>query len=885
MEIVKKNRPRNLGDEDVGVLGEIIIEEPEQLNSSQYQKRNTYLPESKLFEPIGILDPEGKNVNPLTGEPYKNIYFKDPNKEFSLDNATYDWFAMNPKGWAGFPMYKEPKEKALKAFYNNQVTLIISGTGSGKTVLSPKYLLHVLNYQGRIAITNPKKIPSEENAIYAAKTLDVKLGEQVGLKYRNSPKEYYSKDSKLVYCTDGYVSAKLMGDPMLLDFDAVVIDEAHERGIQIDLLLFLLKQTLKLRPDFKLVIMSATVNEKIFIDYFPGLVVVDGGGSPPYPIEEFYLKEKINKFDENGNLVNDAYIGSAIERVVEILRNTESGDILVFFPGKGECQEGCMNLHNKLAEVNKNLDNKIYCNILHGSTDAETKSLVINNKKYKNINNGRYERKVIFATEVAESSITIKGIEYVVDSGLANESIFYSEKDLHSLEQKYISKASHRQRKGRTGRIGPGTCYNLFTKEEFEKVFPDYRKAPILQDDISAELLIFTANPEFVSHIDFPFKYPSKNKNKVGGENIIVNKKNIVISNNKRNKEIKTLEVTEVKLKGQSLNLFLNQMIERPQEDKIKRTLERFIALGAIKIENNVGKITDMGKAMACFRIKPEIGRMLIAGYNYHCREDMVNLAGMMDISEFRMDAIFERFSSKSKDQDQKKKEKSAYDKVKKKWANSLGDHFSLIDIYNEFKLRMYDTYNRRTDRLIKEKKPDQEVREWCKANYLNYRNLSSVKRIGKKLDERFREVLDIFHEKHPNEKPTHLFIDNVPIISEKKDENVMRALVEGFYINIIKKTGDFRYTDCFPETKMSAGLTQDSLYAMIKSPTKYALYSEFKSIFGRANFAMVSKIPPKLVEQIQNSSKAKPLESCWKKMEDESKKHHKKQGKKKHHK
>ena len=142
MEIVKKNRPRNLGDEDVGVLGEIIIEEPEQLNSSQYQKRNTYLPESKLFEPIGILDPEGKNVNPLTGEPYKNIYFKDPNKEFSLDNATYDWFAMNPKGWAGFPMYKEPKEKALKAFYNNQVTLIISGTGSGKTVHCQEHRIH-----------------------------------------------------------------------------------------------------------------------------------------------------------------------------------------------------------------------------------------------------------------------------------------------------------------------------------------------------------------------------------------------------------------------------------------------------------------------------------------------------------------------------------------------------------------------------------------------------------------------------------------------------------------------------------------------------------------------------------------------------------------------
>jgi len=745
-------------------------------------------------------------------------------------------------------MYDEERRvNTLEALYNNQVVLVISGTGSGKTVLTPKYLLHILNYQGKIAITNPKRIPSEDNARFASKTLDVPFGQQVGLKYRDSPKEYFSPtESKLVYCTDGYVVGKLQNDPSLKDYDAVIIDEAHERGIMIDLLLLLLKKTLKLRPEFKLVIMSATVNEKIFIDYYPTnqfkFAVVQGGGTPNYPIKEIFLKKPINKFDPNGNLINKDYIDKAADIAIDILRTTEKGDILVFFAGKGEAQEGCVTLHRKLGEINKNLDNKIYCNILHSGTEKDIKELLLNNKKYKNINNGRYNRKVIFATEVAESSITIKGIDFVIDSGLVNENIFYSERDMVSLEKKYISKASHRQRRGRTGRTGPGTCYNLFTEEEFEKLFPDFKKPPILVDDISKELLFFVANKNFVSQINFPFEYPAK-------------------KNNRKNSN---------KLEGVPLAEFLDQMIERPQEDKVKRTLMRFMALGAINMEGSVGKVSDMGRGMASFGMSPEVGRMLIAGYNYHCREDIINLAAMMELADFRMDGIFERFSAKSKDEKEKKKELEHYEKVKKKWSNSLGDHFSLLDIYKNFVERRYDVLNRRTKETLIEAKGDSK--EWCKDNFLSYRDLDKVRNVAKSLDKRFKDVINIFRESHPspNNRPTYLFLNNPPIISEDKEQNIMRAIFEGFYINLLKRTGERRYTDCFPEEKTTAYLAQDSLYNMIKAPSKYALYTQLKAIFGKVSYSIIAKVSPGYVEQLENSLQGKYLSYCFGTMQEE---------------
>src|SRR3989344_5104752 len=186
---------------------------------------------------IGILDYQGRYNNPLTSLPYSYQY-----KELA-------------QIWSKFPAYKEV-DKIIQALKTNQITIIISGTGSGKTVLVPKFMLHTLNYVGKVAITLPKQILTQSSADYAAKTLDVQLGEQVGYQFRGSPREMRSDKTKLLYATDGTIVQRLLKDPSLKDFDAVIIDEAHERKVQIDFLIFLLKKALEIREDLKVVIDS-----------------------------------------------------------------------------------------------------------------------------------------------------------------------------------------------------------------------------------------------------------------------------------------------------------------------------------------------------------------------------------------------------------------------------------------------------------------------------------------------------------------------------------------------------------------------------------------------------------------------------------------------------
>ena len=254
---------------------------------SNNNNKNTNKNRSKFMKdiltPIGILDPEGKYKNPLTNEPYTERYFE------------------GTKFWSTLPMY-EVREKALKTISEHQVTLVVSGTGSGKTVLTPKFVLHLLNYRGKVVVTIPKQAPVKEAAEFAADNLDVTLGQQVGYKYRGSPATAASKSTNLLYATDGLLLEKLKrSDPLLKEFDAIIIDEAHERNVRIDFLLLMLKRVLRQRPDLKLIIMSATIDEKVFLDYYKDFNIghLNAGENPNFPVTEHFLTKPINEFDEN----------------------------------------------------------------------------------------------------------------------------------------------------------------------------------------------------------------------------------------------------------------------------------------------------------------------------------------------------------------------------------------------------------------------------------------------------------------------------------------------------------------------------------------------------------------------------------------------------------
>jgi hypothetical protein len=181
--------------------------------------------QSRITETNGIFDPNGININPLNGKPYSDTY-----KEYA-------------KKWSKFPAY-EKADDIINSIDNNQITFIISGTGSGKTVLIPKFALHYTQYKGKIGITLPKRVVTLSAANYAAQTLDVELGNEIGYMYKGSPKEMVKSTNKMIYMTDGILIMKFVKDPLLSDLDIIIIDEAHERKVQIDLLMLFIKKIL-----------------------------------------------------------------------------------------------------------------------------------------------------------------------------------------------------------------------------------------------------------------------------------------------------------------------------------------------------------------------------------------------------------------------------------------------------------------------------------------------------------------------------------------------------------------------------------------------------------------------------------------------------------------
>lgn len=308
---------------------------------------------------------------------------------------------------------------------------------------------------------------------------------------------------------------------------------------------------------------------------------------------------------------------------------------------------------------------------------------------------------------------------------------------------------------------------------------------------------------------------------------------------------------------------YLHKLIEVPPIDTVKRTIQRLIDLKIVEVRDGKGYITDLGRACAIFDVIPEIGRMIISGYNYRCRDDICNLAGILEVSEYKMDNVFERFRSKTKDEQLKRKEKDEYERVKKRWVNSLGDHFSLLDIYNEFCKREYDEVDRKTGVIMRPKMGD--TKEWCKKNYLNYNILRKVKETARQYQGAFGRVMRIFKEKHPDVKPRFIFTDKEPVLSENYAENILRAILDGFFVNMIRRFDNRKYINCYPPSKTIAQLPQTSLYGSTKTQTKYAVYGQLKSLFGNQSFSIVSKIPPAISDEYKNSEQGKCLESCWK--------------------
>jgi len=774
---------------------------------------------------IGILDPEGINKNPLTGEPYQNIY--ETEKKDIMGQMLPATYANLSKIWTSKLVY-DNRHKLIDGIKDNQVVLASAGTGVGKTILIPKFALHALNYNKRVIVCIPRRLLVRSSAEFAAQTLDVKLGEEVGYYYKGERKmDENNKKSLLIFTTIGSIISRITGtDPTLEDYGCVILDEAHETTVANTITLYLMKKALKLRPDLKFVIMSATINLQIFRDYFKAFKFAefDAGTETTYPIKQIY----------NSSLPLDWY-AIAVEVAKKILLTTKEGDIVIFGRSDPDGTRICDALereitrHNKLQESSKN-STILFCTKLSAGTNKGDAKLATSGQAYLlevNEKGQSYTRKVVVSTNVAESSITIDNARYIIDSGLQYEDSFDPISMVRYLVETDIPQSSIKQRIGRTGRTGPGTAFHLYTRDD-EKSRPAYPTPEIQKSDITTNLLDLI--------------------------------------------KMKGVEDTD------NLKNILKDFITPPSDKLANSCLRTLTTLGAITNK----KMTRLGEVITKFRdISPQFAKAIIYSYKYGCSREICDIVGITKSADGRIDKILKKFEpDRKKSPEENKRLQRNFDNIRKQYIHPLGDYFSCylafkdfmkqkkpIDIKDDIKDDI-DTDIVKTDigdteviiadideeavaPVEKYDATQKNIKRWCKERNLNYNVLKQVELAAKQLHQTIRRFKHLLDDIQVPSLPTGISFD----------EKLMCVLVYSAPTNIARLTSGDIYVPCFPLDAKKCRPDRDST---ISGNPEFVFYDELFVSQKNQKYVkmnMVNKIPKVIASGIENN---KMLDSCF---------------------
>ena len=412
-------------------------------------------PELAANQLTDYLDAAGSRPNVFTGQPLDAAERANVLKDFP---------------WNRFPMYKDGVRGFMSAFRDNNVVLLRSGTGSGKTVITPKlvsaYAMAAFGPDARVAVTNPKQVTTQENAVFSAKLAQVELGGRIGFNFRGAPPGSSGPDTVLEYDTDGYLLQRAKNDRDLSAYFCVIIDEVHERKVPTDFLMLAVRGALLRRPELRLVLMSATVDAAPFQRYFKSVglsaALLDVSGEPNFPVTRVFRPLKPQQ----------EYLEAAVDEVLAIISDpkAEPGGVLVFVPVKKDATRGCRMLQRACqnmgvgAECRFN-DTELLCSPLYSNIPEATKAVALNRAP-----DGF--RSVVFATNVAESSLTVKGLKYVVDTGLEFNNRFDADQNVQVTGKELVTLAQSTQRAGRVGRQEPGTAVLLYSEDAMRQMAP-----------------------------------------------------------------------------------------------------------------------------------------------------------------------------------------------------------------------------------------------------------------------------------------------------------------------------------------------------------------------------------------------------------------------------
>ena len=456
------------------------------------------------------------------------------------------------------------KDQVIRSIRNTQVVLFDGETGSGKSTQIPQWCLE-LDRVTRVVCVQPRRIAAISLAQRVAQEMDVRLGEEVGYAVRFDHQA--NSRTLLKYVTDGILLRHAMVDNRLSCYDVIILDEVHERRIISDILLGVVKEILYSRPNIKVIIMSATLNVKLFCEFFDYCPHVHIPGKN-YPIEVLYSPKVLprvvfTRFDKKRFL---PYVFEAIDVILEIcIMEKKEGDILVFVSGKDEIDFICNSVRFAKEDYFDSMAN-IDVIPLYADLPYSSQQLIFAPAPRSSL--GRKGRKCIVATNIAETSITIEGVVFVIDSGKVKLSNLVGD-HLKSILPEDVSQSSANQRTGRAGRTQPGRCYRLYPQSKFLKL-AKYTLPEVLRCDLTSAIL-----------------------------------------------QLKTM--------GVDLTRF--ELIDTPSPEAIQLAVSKLKHLGAF---DSRGRLTGIGAQMSRFPLEADIARMLVASNEFKCQEDVLTLAAVL---------------------------------------------------------------------------------------------------------------------------------------------------------------------------------------------------------------------------------------------------------------
>ncbi|KAJ3041085.1 putative ATP-dependent RNA helicase dhx33 [Rhizophlyctis rosea] len=496
--------------------------------------------------------PAPKNMLSSTAAPHKKAKIngeKSANKKGKKDPLAQKAAALKAEREA-LPV-GHSKDVILEEILQSPAVIIVGETGSGKTTQIPQFLHEAgLSKNGIIAITQPRRVAAISIAKRVSEELGTKLGDKVGYSIRFE--DTTSPSTRIKFMTDGMLLREFLSDNLLSKYSVIMLDEAHERTLRTDILFGMIKGVMKKRPELKVVIMSATLNAEAFSAYFDNATIVHVEGRQ-FPVRIFHAVER-----------QEDYLDSALISILQIHLEEPPGDILVFLTGQEEIES----LQKLILDSARSLPPtalNLIVSQMFAALPTQQQAKVFDPAPPGS-------RKVILSTNVAETSITIKGVRYVVDTGMVKVRGFNNRVGIESLSVQPISKASARQRTGRAGREAPGRCYRLYREEDFTKL-PEDTPPEILRVNLSSVILLLKA-----SGVDdvLGFDY-----------------------------------------------------IDRPERAAFIRALEQLYALGAL---DDKGVLSPLGRQMAEFPLDPPYSKVLIQSKKYKCTQEAIAIVAMLSV-------------------------------------------------------------------------------------------------------------------------------------------------------------------------------------------------------------------------------------------------------------